>query len=150
MAHSRIGSLDEALELQRQNNVCDKLAGVWYHVSKFPEMDQFRDDHPEDWTFLTRSPSGGTDWGDRLLEVVVIEQLPYFRMVATDNRGDTEGFHEGLRLPDWWLYFEPQYAGYLMVTKCLHVVADENTLAEIRASEPYLSCRRQAIEKLET
>ena len=80
MPNSLIGSLEEAMELQVANNVQPSVAGIWYHVSKNETLDAFRADHPDQWIFLTRSPGGGTKWGDRLLQVVVVHPLPFHRL----------------------------------------------------------------------
>jgi hypothetical protein len=147
MAHSKPGTRPEATELQEANDVQMPIRGAWYHVSKDKALAQFRDDHPDDWIFLTRSPGGGTNWGDRVLEVFVVEPV-YCRLYPPDNKGDAEGWHQSQPLPGWWMIVQPTNSGCLMVTGCYHLLNDSAYLDGVRDSADYKARRAAAIEAL--
>lgn len=145
MGHSQNGTLEAGLQLQIQNGVEPRISGVWYHCSKEKELARFRDDHNVEWIFLTRSPGGGTTWGNRILEIVVVQSPSTFRLFPPDNKGDREAWHDGHGLPDWRMIVTPKDAVCLMITNRLHIADDAETLDLIRGSERYQSQRQSAI-----
>lgn len=147
LATSQAGTVAEAVELQHQNNVPEKLRGPWYHET-YDGIASLDNQH-EEWTWLTRSPAGGTIWGETVLVVYVVSVPENSKVHATSNEGDKVGYEGKDALPEWWMSVGREDIPKLMVVSKFHQENDEAQLKALLETDGYKATRRGAIEKLQ-
>lgn len=147
LAISQTGTEEQAKCLQISNSVPERFRGPWYHET-YTGQESFDNQH-EEWTWFTRSPSGGTIWGDRVSQVYVIDTLADTRLHATDNKGDRNGYDGADPLPDWWMGVGREDISKVMVVSTIDPKTDKAKLEALLNSEEYKATRRAAIEKLQ-
>jgi hypothetical protein len=146
-ATSQTGTVAEAEAQQVANNVPEKFRGTWYHET-YTELESFDNQH-EEWTWFTRSPAGGTIWGESVRQVYVIGSPENTRLHAASNKGDEHGFEGDDALPDWWMGVGREDIAKLMVVATIDPKTEKEKLAALLASEEFKAMRQSAIERLE-
>lgn len=140
-----IGSVDEALRLQEQNNVPEKYCGPWYHGTGNRSLSRLTNKGPK-VTWLTRSPAGGISWGPRVLTIHVV--APPSRASLTDaGAGDDGGCdpdNPAVKLPNWWLRIPAAEIECLMlIDECDKDVLDNRSLQDTLVDAFYLDLRER-------
>lgn len=140
---SLVGSVDDALRLQQQNQVPEQLCGPWYHGTGNRSLSRLTNKGPS-VTWLTRSPAGGISWGPRVLIVYVVS--PLFGVSLTDaGAGDNGGCdpdNPAMKLPGWWLKVPSAEIESLMVIgACDKEKLDDRSLQNTLTDEFYLDLR---------
>jgi hypothetical protein len=146
-ATSQAGTVAQAEALQQQNNVPAKFRGPWYHET-YDDIASLDNQH-EEWTWLTRSPGGGTIWGETVLVVYVVAVPENSKVHAASNKGDKLGFEGEDALPEWWLSVGREDIPKLIVVSKFHQKNDEDQLKGLLETDGYKATRQEAIEKLQ-
>jgi hypothetical protein len=146
------GTVIEAISLQEQNAVPERLRGLWFHSSKEKKKELTEHGDP---TFFSRSPLGWTGWGgdkaaDPVLVVCVVQpfasadSLTRAPFVAGGDKG---GFENGQLLPDWWLIVQNEDIDKLMIVD----VFNQNDKVAIKVytdQQEYNALRARAVDGL--
>ena len=146
LATSQAGTVEQAEALQQQNNVPESLRGPWYHET-YDNIDVLDNQH-EEWTWFTRSPSGGTIWGHTVLVAHVVAVPENSKTHATSNKGDRVGYEGDDALPGWWLSVGREDIPKLMVVSTFHQKQDANQLRALLETGGYKAARQAATDKL--
>jgi hypothetical protein len=118
MLRSLSGDRSTAQSLQIEAAVKEELAGPWFHNSKnnVTELsDEINtDEFDDEYTWFSRSPSGGGHSGGCILFIYIIA-TPADRSLHTAGHGDVLGKEAGLPLKNWWLRVHKTEVDKLMV-----------------------------------
>jgi hypothetical protein len=146
-ATSQIGTVAEAEALQVANNVPDRFRGAWYHET-YTKLEAFDNQH-EEWTWFTRSPSGGTIWGESVRQVYVIDAPENTKLHAASNKGDKDGYEGKDALPDWWMSVGREDIPKLMVVLTIDPKTQKANLESLFEGEAYKATRHASLERLQ-
>ena len=147
LASSQAGTVEQAETLQQQNNVPERFRGPWYHET-YDNIDALDNQH-EEWTWFTRSPSGGTIWGETVLVAYIVAVLENSRVHATSNKGDKVGYEGEDALPGWWLSVGREDIPKLMVVSKFRQKQDEDRLLRaLLETDGYKATRKAAVDNL--
>jgi hypothetical protein len=147
LATSQTGTVAQAEALQQKNSVPDRLRGPWFHGT-YTDL-KFFDNQHEEWTWFTRSPTGGTIWGKDVRLVYVIGVPENTKLHGTSNKGDTNGYDGDDALPDWWMGVGREDIPKLMVVLKIDSKTEKVKLDGFMATEWYKAMRQTAIDKVQ-
>ncbi len=145
MANSQTGTVAQAEALQQQNNVPERFRGRWFHGT-YNDIHSLDNQH-DDWTWFTRSPAGGTIWGETVLVAYAVAVPVNSKVHATSNKADKIGYEGEAALPDWWMSVGREDIPKLMVVAKFHQTNDEDRLKALMGTEDYNATRQAAIDK---